>query len=70
LCRWGLWSGYPASVENSQNTYAIRAKQEIIDTHRLEEERSAGKFFILYYTGKKRNYKIKNTEILSVIRDI
>lgn len=58
----------PYSMATSQDPAVRRALKEIQETHREAEEKKAGHFFILYYTGTSTNYRIQNPEMLDEIR--
>ena len=57
----------PFSITKSQEPHVKKALQEIQQTHKEWEDKEAGRFFILYYSGAKENYTIHNEEILEEI---
>lgn len=60
----------PYSMATSQDPTVRRALKEIQEAHRDAEEKKAGYFFILYYTGTSANYGIQNPEMLDEIRSL
>jgi len=60
----------PYSMKVSQDPNIIRTLDEIKHVHKIEEDRNAGHFFILFYKGNNKEYKIMNPEIFNEIKEI
>ncbi len=57
----------PYSILHAEEAHIKRALEEIKEEHKRWEEKNAGRFFIIYYTGKPDDCKIQNEDVLEEI---